>query len=186
MEVYHQRYEHERERKLVYPILLDGGLTARRLTEAWREAERYFEEPRGGPLALVLVLNSEGGDTVATREFMKRFMESDCTLSAKIYRAESAAAFIALSTAHREIVRDGVFRIHLGGRYIESNMLVTPKRVSDPIVEEAERWRTDVLALLEQCGFPKEGEPWTRLLAHNELALTPARCAELGLVHKII
>lgn len=170
----------------MYAILLDGYLTAKRLAEAAREMGRYFDKPRGGPLALTLVLNSPGGETAAARKLVTLITESDCALSAKIYRAESAAAFIALSAETREMVLDGTFRIDLGGRYIDSNMLVTPERASDQIVEEAREWRAAVFAILKQRGFPQDGELMTRLLARNELTLTPEKCLELGLVQKII
>lgn len=170
----------------MHAILLDGYLTAKRLSDALREIERYFKEPRGGPLMLTLVLNSQGGETAATRELVTHLAESDCALSAKIYRAESAAAFIALSAETREMVQNGIFRIDLGGQYIASNMLITPERASDQIVAEAREWRAAVFALLKKRGFPNDGELMTRLLAHNELSLTPKECLEIGLVQRII
>lgn len=170
----------------MHAILLDGYLTAKRLAEVSREIDHYFNEPRGGPLALTLVLNSQGGETSATRELVTRLAESDCSLSAKIYRAESAAAFIALSAETREMIQNGIFRIDLGGQYIDSNMLVTPERVSDQIVAEAKQWRAAVFALLKKRGFPQNGELMTRLLARNELTLTAEECLKLGIVQRII
>jgi hypothetical protein len=167
-------------------ILLDGYLNTKRLADAWREIEGSFACPRDGPLALTLVLNSQGGETEAARKLIERIGKSDCILSAKVYRAESAAAFISLSASKCEIVQDGVFRIDLGGRYIDSNMMLTPEKISEPIIEEARVWRAAVFEILEKRGFPKTGELVTRLLAHNELSLTPKQCLELGLVQKII
>lgn len=65
-------------------------------------------------------------------------------------------------------------------------MLVTPECVSDAIVAEAKDWRAAMFALLEKRGFPKAGDLWARLLARNELTLTPEKCLELGLVQKIV
>ena len=167
------------------PLLIDGPLTVERLKTAWREIEKIGKRPKPGMRSVILILNSPGGEMEAALETVKRLDALGCPFTVKIYRAESAATFIALSARKRVIVREGVFRLHLGDALIPSNMLVTTEKVARPIVEEAKRWRAHMFALLEKRGFPQSGPLMNRLLVRNELLLKPEECLKIGLVTDI-
>lgn len=170
----------------MYPILLDGYLTEKRLKAAWREIDYSRTLSGTGPPSLVLVINSAGGEMEAAMETVKRLRVNGDSFAAKIYRAESAAAYLALCANKSEIVREGVFRLDLGGTYIPSNMLVTDEKVAASIVDEAKRWRKAVFTALEKRGFPKTGPLVNRLLTRNELSFTPEQCIRFGLVDRIV
>lgn len=165
-------------------ILIDGYQKAGGFTAITREVQRYLKIH--SELHITFVINSSGGETAPARELIELATRYRCGLSAKIYRAESAAAFIALSAEQREIVRDGSFRIDLGGTYIPSNMLLTKERIPPSTIDEARVWRAAVFSLLEKRGFPQQGKLMARLLARNELSLTAEECLEIGLVQTII
>ncbi len=170
-------------------ILLKEYLTKERLEEAWREIERYggIAVEVGEMLDLCLVVDSNGGDTSATLNFTERIAASrGMFFQAKIYRAESAAAFIALRLHNREMVKGGTFTIGLGSAEIDSGVLITEEKVPAHIVEEAKRWRKTVFSLLAKCGFPEKGERMEKLIAQNWLTLTAEECLASGLVHRII
>ena len=167
-------------------ILLKKYLTQERLVNAVREIEQY-EDLRGEePAEICLVIDSPGGCAAGAIDFAK-IMESGRTrFTAKIYRADSAAALIALAAARREIVADGIFTLNLGSAEIPSNVLLTPEKVPPHIIEEAKRFRKMVFASLTKVGFPDSG-PWMeKLLVQNELTLGAIDCLKLGIAERII
>lgn len=165
-------------------ILIEGYQKASGFASITREVQRYLEAP--GRLRITFVINSPGGETRPARELIDFVTRNHCVSFAKIYRAESAAAFIALSAEQREIVQGGFFRIDLGGTYIPSNMLLTKERIPPSIIDEARVWRATVLDLLKKRGFPQHGKLMAHLLAQNELSLTAEECLEIGFVQAII
>ncbi|GEM_PF-2573498 len=170
-------------------ILLQGYLTTEKLREAAREMARYRQlyendsnEPRG---ELSLVIASEGA--VATEALaLSDDMKSLFFTTAKIYRAESAAALIALAAEKREMVRNGIFTISLGMAEVDSGTLITPEKVSDQVIEQAKQFRNKVFERLEHLGFPKTGPLMNKLLTQNQLSLTADECLKLGVVERII
>lgn len=167
-------------------ILLAGYLTRDRLNEVWREIERYERLKKTGKMHLVLVIASEGGEASETIELIEQIERVGIRTSAKIYRAESAAALIALSAHEREMVRNGVFTITLGSAEIDSGTLITPEKVPPHIIEEAKKFRKKVFERLEHLGVPKDGPLMSKLLTQNHLTLTALECLRLGIINKIV
>ncbi len=169
-------------------VLLKDYLTKERLDEAWWEIERYkkIAEGLGETVNLCLVIDSVGGETEATLKFTERVLASTSLLYAKVYRAESAAALIAMRMHEREIVRDGVFTVNLGSVEIDSGSLITEEKVPKHIIEQAKKWREAVFSVLGKGNFSQQGYLMEKLIAKNNLTLTADECLELKLVHRII
>ncbi len=165
-------------------ILLQGYLTKKRLGAIENEMARYVED--GDILCLpIFVITSEGGDTEETLAFLTR-IERYGGFNAKIYRAESTAALIALSAMEREMVRDGIFIVDLGSAEIDSGTLITPEKVSAHIIEQAKKWRDAVFSALGEYDFSQKDYLMKKLIAQNRLALTPEECLGLGIVQRVI
>src|SRR3989338_5291353 len=167
-------------------ILLKEYLTRERLANAGREIEQYENHRGSGSEEMCLVIDSMGCNAVAAMEFAERIGSGRTRFGAKIYRADSAAALIALAAARREIVAQGILTLNLGSAEIPSNMLLTPEKVPAHIIEEAKRFREKVFALLTKAGFPDSGPLMEKLLVQNELTLGATDCLELGIVERVI
>lgn len=168
-------------------ILLQGYLTTNKLQEAQREMA-FYRKIYGNDSSkpnLSLVIASEGGVAISALAFSDD-MTSLFSTTAKIYRAESAAALIALSAEKREMVRNGIFTISLGTAEVDSGTLVTPEKVPEQIIEQARLFRKKVFEKLEHSGFPKTGLLMNKLLTQNQLTLTAEECLHLGIVERII
>ncbi len=168
-------------------ILLQGYLTGERLREIVREIARYKElAAETETLKLCFAIASHGGEAKEALDFVDWIEKTGLHLTTKIYRAESAAALIAMTAHEREMVRNGIFTINLGSAEINSDTLITPEKVPTSVIEEAQKLRTRTFSAMSQCGIPKTGTYMDTLLAQNQLTLTARECLELGIVSRII
>lgn len=167
-------------------ILLSGYLTEEKFGEMWRELGIYQKLAPGELPHLHLVIDSTGGVADAALETVRRIQTLGFQCSAKIYRAYSAAAFIALSAGERDMVRSGIIEINLGSAEVDSATLITKEKVPATIIAQARRWRMAMSEVLNKCGFPDDGKYMSRLLAQNRLRLTAEECLALGIVPRII
>lgn len=169
-------------------VLLSGDLGSQQFDEAWREVETYSRRGLGrrNNNAICLVISSEGGQVQAGLGFIKKMRESALKFEAKIYRASSLAALIALTTQKRTIVKGGELMIHLGILRVEANEIDSCGRVSAQIRDLLTALKTETLALLAEAGFPGNGKPMSDLIITGHLKLDAKKCKELGLVNDVI
>ena len=166
-------------------VLLCGPLTKSNLESAWQEIIAYQEQTNGGPQSVTLVINSEG-DGYRALEFVDRMEKSGITFSAKIYRANSGAALIAMAAKEREMVAGGELEIHLGSVTIEANEIDDTGQVTERLRIFLTAGREKTLALMAKCGFKDQGPHIDTLFATNWLLLTADECLALGIVKRII
>ena len=160
-------------------VLLRGPITEGSLKETWREVEYYRET---GDCDITLVIDSTGGNSAEALGFIEKIKNSGINISAKIYHAESAAAFIALVANEREIVRNGRLVIHLGSVGVESCDIAEDGTIPKEYRATVKKFRD---AVLNAAALPP-GSYVDRLLATNWLDLSAEECLRLGIVQRII
>lgn len=164
-------------------ILVSGTLNRRSLEKIKREI--------GGCDAdspITLVIDSNGGDTAPALEFLEGMnlvkQTHAVTFEARIYRAYSAAAGIALMADRREIDRDGIFEIHIGSITIESNEISEDNRIAKRLAEPVRKWHKAVMDRLKLVAPQIPPVLMTRLHATNRLRLKPEECVQYGIASR--
>lgn len=169
-------------------ILISGELAPERLEETRREFERYRElcypEEEWS-----IIIDSPGGNSFAALEllgYLEKTVKSHA-LCAKIYRAGSSAALIALCAQHREIVKDGLLTIHLPIiTDLSLSQLDSEGRVPKETLTIAEKIRLKTFELMKGAGIPPEGEHIDHLLGNESVTFDAETCLRFGVVERII
>ena len=169
-------------------ILISGELTPKRLEEIQREMERYKELCFPGE-EMHFVIDSPGGNSFKTLEFLEHLLNTakSNTLYAKIYRAGSSAALIALCVQNREIAKDGHLTIHLPSiSELSISRLDSEGRVPKETLATGEQIRRKTFELMKQAGIPEEGAHIDHLLGNESVTFDAEACLRFGIVKRII
>ena len=165
-------------------VLFSGPLTNKSLEYAWAEIKEYQAR---GETEVGLIIRSDGGSGSKALDFADKLRELGVQTWAKIYRAESAAAIIAMAADRREMTKDAVFGVHLGAiAHVETSDLGERGEIPTRLFLEAKRVREGTLALLAKVGLKAPSAVTDILLARNRLTLTAEECLKLGIVERII
>lgn len=169
-------------------ILISGELTPERLEEIRREMERYRELCFPGE-EMHLVIDSPGGNSFKTLEFLEHLhaVTKSHELCAKIYRAGSSAALIALCAHHRDITKDGHLTIHLPIiPELPGSQLDSEGRVPKETLDTVAHIRRKTFELMKQAGVPEEGDHIDYLLGNESVTFDAETCLQFGIVERII
>lgn len=169
-------------------VLVSGELTPERLDELRREMEQYRDLCFPGE-EMHLVIDSPGGNSLKALEFLG-YLEDIArsrALHAKIYRAGSAAALIALCARHREIVKSGHLTIHLPViTDLSMSKLDEEGKVPEDTLETARKIRKATFELMKRAGIPEEGEHIDHLLGNESVTFDAETCLKFGIVERVI
>lgn len=169
-------------------ILVSGALTPERIDDIRREIERYWTLYYPA-VETHLVIDSPGGNsfkTLALLEHLEAVAETR-ELCAKIYRASSSAALIALCAPHREITKDGHLTIHLPVMdEMPMSKLDREGRVPKETLETTEKIRKKTFKLMRKAGIPEEGAHIDHLLGNESVTFDAETCLRFGVVERVI
>lgn len=169
-------------------ILISGELTQERLDEIWREMRRY-EELCYPSEDIHLVIDSPGGNSFKTLEFLDflQGIAKSHKLFAKIYRAGSSAALIALCAERRDIAKDGHLTIHMPViDELSASQLDNEGRVPKETLATIKQIRRKTFEFMKSAGIPKEGEHIDYLLGNESVTFDAETCLRLGIVERVI
>ena len=188
---------------MIPTILIRGEITRESMGEAYDELIDYIAalsaNPGGVAKDLTLVISTYGGDAFESTAFRELLMEASALhgifIRAKIYKAYSAGAEIALVAAYREIVRTGLFGLHLG-RFAQPLSRILPTeaynltgeidlQVDEDTVQEMIEFEKSSLAWICQRVPSLPEEKLSKLKSTCYLELTPQECLDYGVVHAI-
>lgn len=169
-------------------ILVSGELTPDKISEMQREMERYCALCYPNE-KIHLVIDSPGGNSFKTLQFLEQVqaVAKNRLLCAKIYRAGSSAALIALCAEHREITKGGHLTIHLPSTCeIPFSQLDSEGRVPKETLETGRDIRKKTFELMKKSGIPEEGPHIDHLLGNESVTFDAETCLRFGIVERII
>jgi ATP-dependent protease ClpP protease subunit len=169
-------------------VLLSGHLTEEKLKQAVREIQE--REP---PRQFSLIIDSTGGDMKPTLDFVEFLWASGgpkgkLIAGVKIYNAESAAAFIALSVpTYREMRRGTGLGIHRGAVVLEASEfdLEGGKVSNTETIDRFKKHDAYLKKILDQCGLSTDSKSMAELYGSNWLRLSAKECLERGIVTRL-
>jgi ATP-dependent protease ClpP protease subunit len=139
------------------------------------------------PAELILVVDSCGGlVNKIFYELIQKIRSTKIPTAAKIYKAYSASAMLALATTRREIETNGAFCFHDGSMEI-SRLDISKDGVLTPAVaRNLEEMRNLNRSLLVHNGVKLTDDMVQLLGATGKLELTPQKCLDVGIVSRIV
>ncbi len=170
-------------------VLLTGHLTEERLKQAATEInERESREN------FSLIIDSRGGDMKPTIEFVEFLWAASCgpksprISGVKIYTAESAAAFIALSIpTYREMQKGSTLGIHRGAVILEASEfdLESGQVSNQETIDRFKQYGTYLSRILEEYDLSSDQKLMSQLYGSNWLRLSAAECLERRIVDRL-
>lgn len=168
---------------MITSVLLRGYLSKKEFEEAFQEIDRFDLFDDEGEC--ILVVDSDGGDFQPAMEFVGKVRELGTRVLVKVYNAQSAAAFVALSLKHYAEMKGGtVMGFHRGFFKLEAPDISYDGKVPEPKLLALREYNAELEGILSKCGV-KDPKLLAELYGRGWLNLSAELCLELGLVNRL-
>lgn len=165
-------------------VLLSGRLTEKRLCQAVREIQNITN---GSDHSFNLVIDSDGGDMKPTIDFVEFLWATRHSPAMKIYRAESAAAFIALAVkGQKELQKDASLDIHRGALWIEATEVdLKTGKLNDEMLSRLQQYEVYLKQVLRDVDLLSDSKAMADLYGSGWLRLSADECLKRGIVQEL-
>lgn len=163
-------------------VLVEGHLTDSLLEETCRE---IGDVARAGMKSCTLIVKSHGGDMVPAMKFVAAARALPLEFDVKVYNAQSAAAFVALSLRHcAEMKRGTVMGFHRGYLKVEEPDISTSREVPKAMYEALLEYNGELDALLERNGV-SDPKLLAQFYGGGWMMLSADECLKYGIVQRL-
>lgn len=180
---------------MIRTILISGLLTSERLDRVFAES-RTATADTSATDNLVLIVNSEGGNSIATLRFIQdvlgdeRMRSSAERAEVKIYEAKSVATLLAFSFgATREMSTEGKIGFDLGERIVQvgnPDHYEQDGRLTPQFMERWQAYKDAVLELMRRLDLDADPDLNMRFCAaESRLELSAHECLHRGIVNRV-
>lgn len=169
-------------------IMVAGSLTKDKTVQLSLQVDAAISrlQQQTDPSELILVFDSSGGSYWPTFEtLINKIRKASVPTAAKIYRAASAAAMLALATTRREITESGSFALHDGQIEVAASDIFEGRLVT-PVLKSLLRMSDLNRDLMLANKLELTDAMSDRLSATGLLELNPEECMKLGIVSRIV
>lgn len=174
-------------RKVINAVLLQGFLSKERLEQAFGEIQEMCQKKYD----IVLVVASNGGDTLAAVSFVERIkLDSDVqTIEVKIYEASSTAAFIVLAlrgcSTKIEMNKNAVFGIHRGEIRLSPSQISLEDVIDKGLADSFRTYDAALVDVLQTTELYKDEKLMAELYATDWLRIPAEECLRRGIVQRL-
>ncbi|MDO8728286.1 MAG: hypothetical protein Q7K26_00175 [bacterium] len=165
-------------------VLLSGKLSQEVYEEIGRDILRIKNDTSVSQCNLVM--QSHGGDIVSALNFVDWAKTLGIKFSAKIYEAQSAAAYVAFSLADEiELKSSAETGFHLGEIPLGVNDILPNGQIPQPMRENVSKYTNAMTNLMRKLGIDTDQFLMAELCGSGWLRLSAKECLERGLVQRL-